>query len=103
MIRRGSYTQELAATLWEVSDFPTGASKLRPLAVYDVEGDSHTWDSWEFQGGVLRVSFGVDPVAGTLEYEYQTEGADPVVIEGSNGGTVSVVINQTNSVPQSQP
>lgn len=101
MIKRGAFTQEVPSALWEVSMLPEGAMKVRPLAAYDTQGDSHGWDSWEYQNGVLRVSFGVDPVAGALEYEYQVEGQDPIVIDG-NGGSISVVINQTNSPIQSQ-
>lgn len=96
MIKRGTHNSDVPSSLWEVSIFPVGAIKVRPLAVYDENGNSHTWDSWEFQDGVLRVSFGVDPVMGELEYEYQVEGEDPVVIEG-NGGVINVTINQNNT------
>ncbi|WPH64041.1 hypothetical protein vBVpP1_40 [Vibrio phage vB_VpP_1] len=89
MIKRGSFTQSTAASVWEVSNLPEGAKKARPLAVYDENGNSHEIDSWEFQGGVLRVSFGIDPVIGELEYEYQIEGEDPTTVEGS-GGVINV-------------
>lgn len=93
MIKRGTFTKDVPGSIWEVSELPQGASKVRPLAVYDVNGDSHDWDSWEFQEEVLRISFGVDPVAGELEYEYQVEGDDPIIIDG-NGNQVSITINQ---------
>lgn len=95
IIKRGTHTQEVAASIWEVTDLPDGAVKGRPLGVYDSNGNSHEIDSWEFQDGILRVSFGIDPVTGELEYEYQVEGDDSVIVEG-NGGTINVTINQNN-------
>lgn len=102
MIKRGTLKQAVPSSLWEVLDFPQGAKKVRPLAAYDADGDSHDWDSWEFQDGKLRVSFGVDPLAGELEYEYQVEGNDQVVVD-SNGNQVSITINQYGGGSQSTP
>lgn len=93
MIKRGTFRQEVPKALWEVIDLPQGANKVRPLAAYDANGDSHDWDSWEFQNDILRVSFGVDAIAGELEYEYQVEGDDKVIVD-SNGNQVSITINQ---------
>lgn len=99
MIKRGTYKvpAESPQALWEVT-LPQGASKGRPLAAYDHQGSSHPWDSWEFEDGVLRVSFGVDPLAGELEYEYQLEGSDTVVVDTS-GNQVSITINQYGGGP----
>lgn len=94
MIKRGSFMvkPEDAAILWNV-ELPTGATKARPLAAYDSTGDSHEIDSWSLVDNHLLVNFGIDPIAGELEYEYQLEGNDPIVIDG-NGNSVSITINQ---------
>lgn len=102
MIKRGTFPQSDLSSLWEVTVLPEGASKVRPLAVYDENGDSHSWDSWEFQGGILRVSFGVDPVMGTLEYEYQVSGVDPVTIS-QDGNDVTITVNQYSGGAVSDP
>lgn len=99
MIKRGTFKlpAESAAVLWIITP-PQGAKKVRPLAAYDLSGDSHDWDSWEFEDGVLKVSFGVDAVAGELEYEYQLDGDDSVIVD-SNGNQVSITINQYGGGP----
>lgn len=97
MIKRGTHVQINSTPIWVVDNLPEGARKARPLAVYDAAGNSLEIDSWEYQDGVLRVSFGIDPVVGELGYEYQTEG-DDIVING-NGGVINVTINQNNSNP----
>lgn len=75
---------------------PEGASKGRPLAAYGADGNSKEIDSWEFKEDVLHVNFGIDPVVGELEYEYQIEGDEPVVING-DGGVVNVYVTQNNN------
>lgn len=100
MIKRGTHVQGVAASIWEVTNLPEGATKGRPLAAYDVNGNSIEIDSWEYSGGTLQVSFGIDPVAGELEYEYQVMG-DDVIING-NGGVINVTINQNNNGNNSQ-
>lgn len=101
MIKRDTYIQENPAIVWAITA-PEGASKVRPLAAYESNGDSREIDSWAFEGGVLHVNFGIDPVAGSLEYEYQMEGNDQVVVS-SNGNQVSITINQYGGGTQSTP
>lgn len=95
MIKRGTLTVSDPLPLWEVT-LPQGASKGRPLAAYYANGDSHDWDSWDYRDGILMVSFGVDPVAGELEYEYQVEGDDIVI--GQDGNNVTITVNQYGGV-----
>lgn len=98
MIKRGTYTvDEASPTSTILVLAPTGATKLRPLAFYDIDGNSHEWDSWDLVNGLMKVSFGVDLVSGDLEYEYQVEGDDPIVVDG-DGNQVSIVINQYGGV-----
>lgn len=99
MIKRGSFVvkPEEAKSLWTIP-VPQGSMKVRPLAAYDADGSSHDWDSWEFENDILSVSFGVDPVAGELEYEYQLDGNDQVIVD-SSGNSVSITINQYGGGP----
>lgn len=71
MIKREVFKQETAAASWVVPITEPNASMGRALAVYDPAGNTIQWDSWEFKDGVLHVNFGVDPVVGSLYYEYQ--------------------------------
>lgn len=101
VIKRGTYVQDVAASIWEVT-VPSGGVKGRPLAAYDSQDDSHEIDSWSFVDGILRVSFGVDSFTGTLEYEYQVEETNtPTTITG-DGGVVNVTVHQYNNAPASQ-
>lgn len=94
MIKRETYKHETPAILWSV-ELPEGASKGRPLAAYDEQGNSHDWDSWALEGNTLFVNFGIDPVAGELEYEYQVEGSgDGSVIIDDGANQVHITINQ---------
>lgn len=104
MIKRGTHPQESPMSVWDVT-VPEKATKVRPLAAYGINGNSLEIDSWAFDDGQLHVNFGIDPVAGELEYEYQVEGSDQVVVD-SNGNQVSITINQyggggsTSTFPQ---
>lgn len=95
MIKRDTLQQQTAATLWQVST-PDGSRKGRPLAAYDDDGNSLEWDSWQYEDGVISVNFGIDPVSGELEYEYQNDHTEPVTISG-DGGTVNITIHQNNA------
>lgn len=101
MIKRGSFTQESPNIMW-ILTVPDGGSKARPLAAYDSSGDSLEIDSWSFSNGKLNVNFGIDPVTGVLEYEYQVNGDDTVVVD-SNGNQVSITINQYGGGQSSTP
>jgi hypothetical protein len=103
MIKRESFKvkPEDANILWDV-ELPTGATKARPLAAYGPNGDSYEIDSWSFINGHLIVNFGIDPVSGELEYEYQVTGEDQIVVDTS-GNTVSITINQYGGGSQSTP
>lgn len=92
MIKRGVHPQADLANVWSVG-MPDRSAKGRPLAAYDVNGNSLEIDSWSLEDNVLHVNFGIDPVAGELEYEYQVEGDDQVVVDTS-GNSVSITINQ---------
>ncbi|AHK11862.1 hypothetical protein CHOED_02 [Vibrio phage CHOED] len=92
MIKRGLHPQTTALNVWSVG-MPDGSRKGRPLAAYDTNGDSLEIDSWSLENDVLHVNFGIDPVAGELEYEYQVEGNENVVVDTS-GNQVSITINQ---------
>ncbi len=97
IIKRSSHTQkeELKSNIWEVS-IPEGGIRGRPLGAYDGNGNSLEVDSWSLEEGVLKVNFGIDPVFGVLEYEYQIEGNDPISVSG-DGGVMNITINQNNS------
>lgn len=97
MIKRDTHKQEVAKVVWNIV-IPEGASKGRPLAAYGDDGNSKEIDSWSFDDGVLHVNFGIDPVVGELEYEYQIEGDEPVVVSG-DGGVVNVYVTQNNARP----
>lgn len=97
MIKRGLHPQTTAASVWAI-DMPEGAMKGRPLAAYDTNGNSLEIDSWALENNVLSINFGIDPVAGELEYEYQVEGSDQVVVD-TNGNQVSITINQYGGGP----
>lgn len=102
MIKRDTHKQEVEKVVWKVM-LPEGASKGRPLAAYGSDGNSKEIDSWEFKDGILHVNFGIDPVIGELEYEYQVEDDGPIVVTG-DGGIVNVYVTQNNaskSEPQS--
>ena len=102
MIKRHIHVQSTAAALWAVPMGSPTWKRARPLAAYMTNGDSIEIDSWEFENGVLKVNFGLDPVAGELDFEYQVAGDDPVVIEG-NGGVVNITVNQHNGGVATQP
>ncbi|WRQ13109.1 hypothetical protein [Vibrio phage vB_VpM-pA2SJ1] len=72
MIDRDILKVTQAKAVWTVV-IPESATKGRPLAAYDANGNSIDWDSWDFDQATrtLNVRFGVDPVAGELEYEFQ--------------------------------
>lgn len=96
MIKRKTYQQATAAPTWSVQ-LPHGASKGRPLAAYAPDGSSIEIDSWNLDSqGVLKVDFGIDPVSGSLEYEYQedespvSDSNKPLVNIENNYGGVSV-------------
>lgn len=93
MIKRTTYKQVEPEVVWAVT-LPEGAVKGRPLAAYGDDGNSKEIDSWALEDNILYVNFGIDPVNGELEYEYQVED-DSIVIEG-NGGIINVTINQNN-------
>lgn len=95
MIKRDNHQQEVAKVVWKIN-IPEGGKKGRPLAAYGSNGNSLELDSWAFEEGILHVNFGIDPVVGELEYEYQTEGDDPVTVEG-DGGSVYVYVTQNNA------
>lgn len=77
MIKRNTFKQPVPIVTWAVQ-LPQGATKGRPLAAYKADGSSIEIDSWTFnEQGVLQVNFGIDPVSGDLEYEYQMQ--EPVV------------------------
>ncbi|ARM71073.1 hypothetical protein pVco7_gp085 [Vibrio phage pVco-7] len=95
MIKRNTYIQEEEKVVWKII-LPEGASKGRPLAAYGGDGNSKEIDSWEFKDGTLHVNFGIDPIVGELEYEYQIEGDEPIVVDGE-GGTINVYVTQHNS------
>lgn len=99
MIKRGSHSQSVAKIVWKIQ-IPEGASKGRPLAAYGEDGNSLEIDSWSFENGAIHVNFGIDPVVGSLEYEYQIEGDDPVVVSG-DGGIVNVYVTQNNAAKSS--
>lgn len=102
MIKRETHTQEVEKVVWKIM-LPEGASKGRPLAAYGADGNSKEIDSWEFKEGILHVNFGIDPVVGELEYEYQTEDEGPIVVNG-DGGVVNVYVTQNNATkPEPQP
>lgn len=102
MIKRDTLKQQDPVTLWQVST-PAGGRKGRPLAAYGTNGNSLEWDSWQYENGVLSVNFGIDPVSGELEFEYQNDQPEPVTITG-DGGTVNITVNQNNAgAPVSQP
>lgn len=101
MIKRGTYPQTTPVNVWDVP-VPEGAKKVRPLAAYGSNGDSLEIDSWSFEQGVLHVNFGIDPVTGELEYEYQLDGNDSVIVD-SNGNQVSITINQYGGGDSSTP
>lgn len=79
MIKRTNYKQETAETTWNVQ-LPEGATKGRPLAAYDAAGNSMEIDNWAFGSDdrILHVNFGIDPVAGELEYEYSINESQPI-------------------------
>lgn len=89
MIKRETLKVTTPQSNWEVM-LPQGAYKARPLAAYDVNGDSHQWDSWSYIDNRLLVSFGVDTVAGELEYEYQI---DKTVVEDKDKPLVNIEAN----------
>lgn len=97
MIKRGTFLvkPEDSSIIWNIT-VPEGSTKVRPLAAYDSTGDSHEIDSWSFEEGHLLVNFGIDPISGELEYEYQVETDDPVVIQG-DGGIINIHVTQNNS------
>lgn len=104
MIKRDTLVQATTDTVWQVT-VPDGAFKGRPLAAYDANGDSIEWDSWQFDAGVLRVNFGIDPVVGELEYEYQgdTQPITDTSVITSDGGVVNITVNQyPKGTPDSQ-
>lgn len=95
MIKRDIFTQTTPATSWEVAFMEQDAHMGRALAAYDVNGNSLTWDSWEFKDGKLMVNFGIDPVAGTLSYEYQSsvqqcDSCGPLVSIAANYGSMTL-------------
>lgn len=92
IIKRETHKQVDPLILWDIT-LPEGASKGRPLAAYDENGNSHEWDSWALEANHLFINFGIDPVAGELEYEYQVEGDEPIVI-GHDGNNVTITVNQ---------
>lgn len=92
MINRGTFTQIASSAVWVV-DFQAEWSKGRPLAAYDADGNSLEIDSWVFEDNKLKVNFGIDPVLGSLEYEYQLEGESNVVVD-SVGNQATITINQ---------
>lgn len=76
----------------------------RPLAAYDVDGNSLQWDSWEFLDGNLSVNFGIDTHDGKLRYEYITDVAadgDGTTVMGE-GGQIHVTVHQYNGGGSSQ-
>lgn len=101
MIKRDTLIQGSSATVWQVP-IPDGSRKGRPLAAYDSDGNSLEWDSWQFDNGVLFVNFGIDPVTGELEYEYQNDEQTTVTTVEGEGGVINVTINQHNGPPVSQ-
>lgn len=73
MIKRDVFKQNTPSATWSVQ-VPVGGTKGRPLAAYGLDGSSIEMDSWSFDAnGALHVNFGIDPVAGELVYEYQTQ------------------------------
>lgn len=97
MIKRDNHKQEVAKVVWKVM-LPEGSHKGRPLAAYGEDGNSLEIDSWAFEDGVLHVNFGIDPMKGELEYEYQIKGDEPVVVSGDSG-VVNVYVTQNNTRP----
>ena len=76
----------------------------RPLAAYDLNGNSIDIDSWDFKDSQLHVAFGIDTHSGKLRYEWIEKGdGDSVTVSGS-GGTINVTVHQYNTgTPESQP
>lgn len=105
MIKRDTLVQSTPSTLWHIAT-PDGSYKGRPLAAYDADGNSLEMDSWQYENNVLTVNFGIDPVAGELEYEYQDDTTDSTTttVIDDNGNVVNVTINQyPNSESVIQP
>lgn len=96
MIKRNTFKQNTASAAWNLQ-VPAGATKARPLAAYAPDGSSIEIDSWAFgSNGILSINFGIDPVQGELEYEYQvvdsvaSESNKPLVNIENNYGGVNV-------------
>lgn len=95
MIKRNVFKQTVPETTWVVSPLESNATMGRALAAYDAAGNSISWDSWEFKEGKLHVNFGIDPVTGSLSYEYQLEDSpvikeSPLVSINTNYGNIQV-------------
>lgn len=102
MIKREIKQITSKSATWEVA-IPKKAKRGRAIAAYDEFGNSLIWEGEAiFKDGKISITFGFDEHIGVLDYEYEIEGdSDPIVVEGKNGGTVSVVVNQYNYDPQS--
>lgn len=92
------FEQSTPAEKW-VIDLPHDAEFPKVVQVYNL---SNQPVSWTYQvavvDGDLVVDFGLDEVAGIVEYTYETNedlAVDPVI--GSQGGVINVHIHQYNN------
>lgn len=89
MIKRSKHIQNDPLAKWEITLPESNGKEARALAAYDSEGKTILWDSAVFDGSKLIVDFGIDPVSGSLNYEYESQEQ-----EGSNG---SPLVNINNN------
>lgn len=95
IVKQQTHVVDTPSAIWVV-DIPEGGSMARPLAAYDMNGNSIDIDSWDFQNGQLHVAFGIDTHTGRLRYEWLEQGnGDDVTIKG-DGGTINITVHQYN-------
>lgn len=102
IVKQQTHVVDTPSSIWVV-DIPDGGTMARPLASYDMNGNSIDIDSWDFKNAQLHVAFGIDTHTGRLRYEWLEMGDSDNVTVNGHGGTINVTINQHNGGAACEP
>ncbi len=85
------HTQESAAEKW-VIDLPAGAAFPKVDQVFNLAGNPVSWSYQQAvnDNGDLVVDFGLDVLAGIVEYTYETDGSPDVDPVMGTGGVINI-------------
>lgn len=92
-----TFSQEQAATTWEVNNIPEGATGAVITHIIADDGQILQPDNQIIAPYGIQLSFGVEEVSGVAYGDYYIEGSDTTTVE-HDGNTVNITINQNPRV-----